>query len=143
MVKPEKMASSLKRCGPRHWKKFKLVLVGPLKLQEVPDNFPLSRRFGVKQGEKQKLFSESPFSHSGTVERNDALSECPGSSSALEVDGVPVTEIHSSPRPQLTVSNEQWQLEVAANFGQFAQQSTSLLCLSRSEVSANMCKGTT
>ena len=33
-------------------------LVGPLNLSEVPDNYPLSRRFGIKQGLKVRCIDD-------------------------------------------------------------------------------------
>ena len=75
-------------------------------------------------GSDEFQFGVMHLENSGDFERNAALSECPSPSLA------PVSEASGLPPslgPQPTVSNEQWNLGVAASCGQFAQPPESLL----------------
>ena len=65
-----------------------------------------------------------PLDDGGNLERTEIISECPSPSLAFEPSATVPTDV---PGPQPTVSSSQWQLGVAANYGQFAQHSSSLL----------------
>lgn len=70
------------------------------------------------------VWSELPFENSGAEFRNEDNSVCPSPSVAPDVEPAVST---SSFGPQPTVSDNQWQLGVSANFGQFSQQPSALL----------------
>ena len=60
----------------------------------------------------------------GTLEKEQAASECPSPSLAR---GSEVAAVATQLGPQPTVGHGQWQLGVAANHSQFAQRPSNLL----------------